>query len=103
VAITDDGAAIDACFGENLRKLRQVQGISMRALQEKTGVSFSVISKIEHGHGTTLRNAKLLADGLGSSLGEMCSADFLDQSVRALSYLPVEMGVIKEALDQEKD
>ncbi len=36
--------------GERLRQLRVERALSLRALQETTGVAFDTISKLENGH-----------------------------------------------------
>lgn len=91
-------------FGDNVRVLRQLSGKSMRALSDETGVGISIISRVEHGQGTTLCNAARIADGLGRPLTEMLSPGLLDQSARRLSSaVAVDMTLLKEVLDQEME
>lgn len=63
--------------GDELRRLRVLQGYSLRDLAEKAGVTQDNIWKIERGvtrrpHGKTLRK---LAEALGVSVAELLMVD----------------------------
>lgn len=63
-----------ANIAANLRKLRERQGLSQRALARLTGLSQAEISKIEGSGGATVRTdtAELLAGKLGVRPGDLC-------------------------------
>ena len=55
-------------FGKEVAKIREKKGISLRELQIKTSISYSALSRIEHGKvNITLLSLLDLADGLGVS------------------------------------
>ncbi len=62
--------------GIKLKKLRELHGVSQRALARKTGVSNAMISMIESGRtDPTLGNLKAILDGFPISIGEFLSMD----------------------------
>ncbi len=64
---------LDSAIGENLRRLRLAQGMTLDALGDASGVSRAMISRIERGE--TSPTAQLLARicaALGTSLSAFC-------------------------------
>lgn len=58
-------------FGLSLRTLRKQRGLSLRGLQELSGVNYTVISSFERGERAVgAESAGRLADGLGLAAGE---------------------------------
>lgn len=52
-------------FGKNLRKLRLDRGLTCEALEEKTGIDFRQISRLERGERSpTISTMLILAKGL---------------------------------------
>jgi transcriptional regulator with XRE-family HTH domain len=59
-------------FGEAIRKERQARGLSLRDLQEATGLTYSVISKIERGRTEpSFRSVSRIAKALRMSLDSL--------------------------------
>jgi transcriptional regulator with XRE-family HTH domain len=68
---------------QRLRLLRDAKGLSLRALAEKSGLSFNAISRIERGENSpTVATLHLLAQGLGVSV----TAFFEDSSEAAVVF-----------------
>jgi transcriptional regulator with XRE-family HTH domain len=62
-------------FGESVRRLREEQGLSLKALGGKTGRCWSAIWKIEKGEsGARLDTALAIAGALGTTLEAMIAA-----------------------------
>lgn len=62
----------DVAFGQQVRKMRLRAGLTLDALAAKSGVSRAALSKIERCERTPgLEIAVKIADGLGTSLGQM--------------------------------
>lgn len=82
-------------FAQTLKNLRQQQELSMQELSDKSGVSKSMICKIEHDEvQPTLDVAARVAKALGKTLSEMLHATQATQVV----YLPrQEQGVWEDA------
>lgn len=82
-------------FGTNVKALRRARGISLRNLAQKTGVSVSILSRIESGatDAVKLSSARKLAEFFGVRLD-----DLLAQPVGCMdcgmSYLDFPMDVV---------
>jgi transcriptional regulator with XRE-family HTH domain len=62
---------IEANLGEAVRRLRERQHMSLRALAEKTDFSPSFISQVEHGQASpSISSMERIALALGVTLGE---------------------------------
>src|SRR5271154_6038168 len=62
---------IEQTLGNSLRFLREQQGISLRALAERTDFSASFLSQIETGQcSPSISSMEKIANALGVSLGE---------------------------------
>lgn len=61
---------IQSTIGENIKKLRQEQGISQDALSKKANSAFHTVAKIETGAtpNPTIDTVKKISDALGISL-----------------------------------
>jgi transcriptional regulator with XRE-family HTH domain len=59
------GHQAEITLGQNVARLRQALGLSMRDLRARSQVSISIISRVEHGYGTSVSVAARLAGGLG--------------------------------------
>jgi transcriptional regulator with XRE-family HTH domain len=71
---------LDNAIGENLRRLRLAQGMTLDALGDASGVSRAMISRIERGE--TSPTAQLLAR-ICAALGTSLSAFFADAEAPA--------------------
>src|SRR5258708_32310248 len=61
---------IEQTLGNSLRFLREQQGISLRALAERTGFSASFLSQIENGQcSPSISSMEKIANALGVTLG----------------------------------
>lgn len=61
--------------GQRIRSLRDAQGLSLRALAERCGLSINAISMIERGENSpTVGSLQLLAGGLGVSITDFFTA-----------------------------
>ena len=60
-------------IGEKLKKLRREKDLTLRELSEKTGISLSFISDIEHGRrkNPSIENLQKIARGLGVPTAEL--------------------------------
>jgi len=65
------GHQAEVILGRNVARLRRDLRMPMRRLRERSGVPISVISRVEHGFGTSVRVAARLASGLGVSLPDL--------------------------------
>jgi transcriptional regulator with XRE-family HTH domain len=62
--------------GERLRQLRVERALSLRALQQITGVAFDTISKLENGHRPArLVTIRKLAEALGVEPTELMKGE----------------------------
>jgi transcriptional regulator with XRE-family HTH domain len=62
---------IEQTLGEQLRRLREQQGTSLRALAERTNVSPSFLSQIENGQcSPSISSMERIVNALGVSLGQ---------------------------------
>ena len=62
--------------GERLRQLRVERALSLRALQQITGVAFDTISKLENGHRPArLVTIRKLAEALGVEPKELMTGE----------------------------
>ena len=62
---------IEQTLGNSLRFLREQQGISLRALAERTDFSASFLSQIENGQcSPSISSMEKIANALGISLGQ---------------------------------
>jgi transcriptional regulator with XRE-family HTH domain len=52
-------------LGGDLRRWRELQGLTAQQVAERAGVSRPVVSRVEHGEGTTLENVLRVARALG--------------------------------------
>jgi predicted nucleotidyltransferase/DNA-binding XRE family transcriptional regulator len=70
ITTMEDPAAQE--MGQRLRRLREEQGLSLRALERRCGVAASRLSRIENGH-VDPRVSTILAilDGLGATLDDL--------------------------------
>lgn len=59
---------VTAVFGHRVRALRTARDWTLRDLGTASGVTFSTLSRIENGRGTTLASACLIAGALGVPL-----------------------------------
>ncbi len=76
---------LDNAIGENLRRLRLAQGMTLDALGDASGVSRAMISRIERGE--TSPTAQLLAR-ICAALGTSLSAFFGDAEAPPSPHLP---------------
>lgn len=59
-------------IGNQVRALRKVQGLTLKALAQKSGVALASLSRIENGRMTgTLESHMAICDALGTSLPEL--------------------------------
>ncbi|WP_257349075.1 helix-turn-helix domain-containing protein [Pseudalkalibacillus decolorationis] len=60
-------------FGDELKKMREQKGLSMRELSRRSGISSSFLSKLESGKRSTPKHETVLklSDGLGISSVEL--------------------------------
>ncbi|HET7627443.1 MAG TPA: XRE family transcriptional regulator [Bacillales bacterium] len=59
-------------FHENVRKMRKAKGLSLEDLSVKSGVSRSMLSKIERGEkNPTIHVAAQVAEGLGTTISQL--------------------------------
>lgn len=78
---------LDSAIGENLRRLRLAQGMTLDALGDASGVSRAMISRIERSE--TSPTAQLLAR-ICAALGTSLSAFFADAEAPPSPFLPHE-------------
>lgn len=65
----------EGAFARSVLRLRAGQHLTLKALSERSGVAYSVISLVERGQrACLLRTALALAEALGSSVGEMIAS-----------------------------
>jgi transcriptional regulator with XRE-family HTH domain len=64
-------APINRLFGDRVARARKEQGLSMRDLATKAGVSGSTASRVERGTETWLSVAARIAEALGVPLAEL--------------------------------
>jgi transcriptional regulator with XRE-family HTH domain len=69
----EHGRAAEALLGQNVRRLREALGLSLREVSRRSGVAVSLVSRVEQGQGTSVRIAARLADGLGVTLPALLS------------------------------
>src|SRR6201992_3780105 len=75
---------IEQTLGNSLRYLREQQGISLRALAERTDFSASFLSQIENGQcSPSISSMEKIANALGVTLGQF----FLSASQRAATIV----------------
>jgi transcriptional regulator with XRE-family HTH domain len=69
-------AATDSSLDRTLQRLRQQAGLSLRDLEERSGVSRAIISRLEHGENKNSRPSTLtkLAEALGVDASELLTA-----------------------------
>jgi len=61
-----------SAFGHNLRRLRQLKGLTQEALEFEAGISKNVVGNIERGEANpTYTTIKALAKGLGVPIKDM--------------------------------
>jgi transcriptional regulator with XRE-family HTH domain len=65
-------------IGDNVRRLRQAQGLTQLELARAGGVSFSILCKIENGRVRDPRLLMRLAAGLGVTIEELMTWDDRD-------------------------
>lgn len=71
----------DLLISARIRTLRREQGVSIRALAEKCGISGNTLSLIENNRTSpSVHTLQLLADGLGVSLGNFFNTDHSERS-----------------------
>ena len=70
-------SARDYAIGDRLSALRRDRKLSQEALAEKSGVSMSLITKLEQGrrHSMAIGTARKLAAALGASVGGLLGDD----------------------------
>ncbi|WP_200415985.1 helix-turn-helix domain-containing protein [Virgibacillus salexigens] len=59
---------LDEQIGKKLREIRKEKNLTMREAGEKSGVSYSQISRIENGHPASLQALKKLSDAYDVTL-----------------------------------
>ncbi len=88
-------------FGEKLRALRQQKKLTLRALAEATGMSFTYLSKIENGrvpYTPSPEKIRLLAEALGvDSLELLRAADKVPPEMAELTAHPAARKFIERA------
>ena len=71
MVITVRSRMIEQTLGDALRRLREQQGISLRALAERTDFSASFLSQIENGQcSPSIASMEKIANALGVTLGQ---------------------------------
>ena len=69
-------------IGEKIRKIRQINSLTLRDLSGKTGISVPMISKIETGQTSpSISTYANIASGLGISLGTLITDDLQDADI----------------------
>src|SRR5262245_65410474 len=72
----DADQSADAGPGMRLKQLRLAQGLSLRGLAERSGVTVGAVSQIENGKTSpSVSTSKKLVAALGTTLGEFFSED----------------------------
>lgn len=88
-------------FGERLRSLRQQKKLTLRALAEATGLSFTYLSKLENGrvpYTPSAEKIRSLAGALGvDSLELLQAADKVPPEVAELTAHPAARRFIERA------
>src|SRR5437867_13171474 len=81
--ILDKGGDVKEVIGNNIKKMREIAGISQEVFAEKLGISRATLSAIENGH-VAIDSTKLLQ--IAQILGRPVS-DFFEQKAEALALL----------------
>ena len=81
--ILDKGGNVKEVIGNNIKKMREIAGISQEVFAEKLGISRATLSAIENGH-VAIDSTKLLQ--IAQILGRPVS-DFFEEKAEALALL----------------
>lgn len=72
---------IETTLGESVRRLREAQHLSLRALAEHTGFSASFLSQVEHGQASpSIASMERIAAALGVTLSEFFAVAAADDA-----------------------